>query len=139
MIFIFGAALAYLLLFRILFAPDIVKNIPTIIFDNFPLVDVLILGGAFIFSVEGMCALVARFFKREISFIRATTMYPVPAFILSGYTFPNESMGAAPKLFPDALILILIGAICFVLAIKKPPKTFERQEFFKPSSLSEQS
>ena len=35
-------------------------------------------------------------------------MYPVPAFILSGYTYPVESMGAgmqiAAKLFPMSYI-----------------------------------
>ena len=34
LIFIFGAALAYLLLFKMLFAPNLVKNIPTIIFND---------------------------------------------------------------------------------------------------------
>ena len=52
--------------------------------------------------------LTARFFKSEVNFIRATTMYPVPAFILSGYTYPVESMGAgmqiAAKLFPMSYI-----------------------------------
>ena len=121
-----------------------------------PLVDVLILGGAFVFSVEGMCVLAASFFEREVNFIRATTMYPMPAFILSGYTFPTESMGAgmqpaakffplsymannlreifltgaAPNLFHDVLILILIDAISFALATKKPPEISKRLKIF---------
>ena len=109
---------------------------------NFPLADAMILGGAFIFAVEGLCVLTTRFFRREINFIRAATMYPVPAFILSGYTYPVDAMGAgmqfaskffpmsymannlremfltgeAPKLFSDVQSLILIGATCLIAA-----------------------
>lgn len=85
-------------------------------------------------------------------FIRASTMYPVPAFILSGYTFPAESMGAgmnfaakffpmsymsnnlremfltgaASKLFVDVRSLILIGAACLVLTALIDGKNFPR-------------
>ena len=119
---------------------------------NFPFVDALILGGAFIFAVESLCVLTTRFFVREVNFIRAATMYPVPAFILSGYTFPAESMGAGmnfaakffpmsyvannlremfltgatTKLFVDVRSLILIGAVCLILAALFDGKSFTR-------------
>ena len=132
----------------ILAAIDHVAQIPM----NFPLADALILGGAFVFAVESLCVLMTRFFRREVNFIRATTMYPVPAFIISGYTYPVESMGAgmnfAAKFFPmsyvsnnlremfltgsapnflaDVKSLILIGAACLILTTFFSAKNFTR-------------
>ncbi len=132
----------------ILAAIEHVAEIPI----KFPLVDALILGGAFIFAVESLCVLTTRFFVREVNFIRAATMYPVPAFILSGYTFPAESMGASmnfaakffpmsymsnnlremfltgatTKLFVDVRSLILIGAACLILTALFSGKSFTR-------------
>ena len=83
------------------------------------MIQVMILGGIFSLSVLSFGSLFAAFFKTEIDFIRASILYPVPAFILSGYTFPIESMPSSmqilAKFFPityfsnDMRDLFLIG------------------------------
>lgn len=47
---------------------------------------------AFIFCVISFGALVSTLFFTELRFIRTSLIYVVPAFILSGYTWPIESM-----------------------------------------------
>lgn len=54
-----------------------------------------VLGSVYVFGTLGFCALVSSFFRQEIHYVRFIIMYPVPAFILSGYTWPQESMGSA--------------------------------------------
>ncbi|MBR1420057.1 MAG: ABC transporter permease [Selenomonadaceae bacterium] len=83
------------------------------------MIQVMILGGIFSLSVLSFGSLFAALFKTEIDFIRASILYPVPAFILSGYTFPIESMPSSmqilAKFFPltyfsnDMRDLFLIG------------------------------
>ena len=55
----------------------------------------LILGGSFSFAVISFAEFFASIFSHEVNFVRASLMYPVPAFIFSGYTWPTESMSAA--------------------------------------------
>ena len=103
----------------------------------------LTLGIAYTFSVLGLCCLFSVFFAEEMQFVRFLIMYPVPAFILSGYTWPQESMGEGmaflAKFFPlsylsnnvrdiflmgnafhlinDIVMLVILGAACFVLRL----------------------
>ena len=62
------------------------------------MIQVMILGGIFSLSVLSFGSLFAALFKTEIDFIRASILYPVPAFILSGYTFPIESMPSSMQI-----------------------------------------
>ena len=106
------------------------------------------LAAVFIFSAIAFVMLFASLFQTEIQFVRGIIMYPVPAFILSGYTWPLESMGtglqAVACLFPltyfsnvvrDLFLagsspqymasirgLLLIGAICFAMAMWSFPR-----------------
>lgn len=83
------------------------------------MIQVMILSEFFSLSVLSFGSLFATLFKTEIDFIRASILYPVPAFILSGYTFPIESMPSSmqilSKFFPityfsnDMRDLFLIG------------------------------
>ena len=50
------------------------------------------LGAVFILAVLSFVTFFSSFFKTEVAFIRGIIMYPVPAFILSGYTWPTEAM-----------------------------------------------
>jgi ABC-2 type transport system permease protein len=59
-----------------------------------PLSTLLGLAAIFIFAATGFVMLFSTLFHTEVQFVRAIIMYPVPAFILSGYTWPTESMGA---------------------------------------------
>lgn len=54
--------------------------------------DLFGLGAAFCFAAIGFCMLAASFCRTEMQFIRMIIMYPVPAFIFSGYTWPGFSM-----------------------------------------------
>ena len=106
------------------------------------------LAAMFIFAAIAFVMLFASLFQTEIQFVRGIIMYPVPAFILSGYTWPLESMGtglqAVACLFPltyfsnvvrDLFLagsspqymasirgLLLIGAICFAMAMWSFPR-----------------
>lgn len=60
-----------------------------------PLLTLLILGGSFSFAVISFAEFFASIFSHEVNFVRASLMYPVSAFIFSGYTWPTESMSAA--------------------------------------------
>lgn len=58
-----------------------------------PLGQLLLLGGIFCLAAISFCILAASFFRTEMQFVRGAIMYPVPAFIFSGYTWPTETMG----------------------------------------------
>ena len=57
-----------------------------------PLTQLFLLGGVFSLAAISFCLLAASLFHTEMQFVRAAIMYPVPAFIFSGYTWPMESM-----------------------------------------------
>ena len=59
-----------------------------------PLGTLLGLAAAFIIAAMSFAIFASAIFPREMEFVRAIIMYPVPAFILSGYTWPQESMPA---------------------------------------------
>lgn len=52
----------------------------------------LLLSGTFFFTAVSLGMCLSAIFSREIYFVRAALIYVVPAFILSGYTWPLESM-----------------------------------------------
>jgi ABC-2 type transport system permease protein len=54
--------------------------------------ELFLLGGAFCFAVLLLGLLAATFFSTELKFVKISLLYVVPAFILSGYTWPLESM-----------------------------------------------
>ena len=58
-----------------------------------PLPSLMFLAAVFIFAVVTFVMLFASLFQRGIDFVRAIIVYPVPAFILSGYTWPADAMG----------------------------------------------
>lgn len=60
-----------------------------------PLMQLLALGAVFCLAAISFCLLAASCFQTEMQFVRAAIMYPVPAFIFSGYTWPAEAMGPA--------------------------------------------
>ena len=57
---------------------------------------ILILSGSFVFAAISFCLLAASLFKTLSQFVRGSIMYTVPAFVLSGYTFPHEAMTGTP-------------------------------------------
>ena len=59
-----------------------------------PLGTLLGLAAAFIVAAMSFGIFASAIFPCEMAFVRAIIMYPVPAFILSGYTWPQESMPA---------------------------------------------
>ena len=56
------------------------------------------LAAIFILAVTAFCFFFTSFFPAELPFVRAVILYPVPAFIFSGYTWPTESMGEGMQL-----------------------------------------
>ena len=81
-----GATLAFVIT---IFALEKFLEIP----PRVSLLKLFILGGSYSLAVVAFGEFFASFFKQEVNFVRASLMYPVPAFIFSGYTFPTESMG----------------------------------------------
>ena len=101
------------------------------------------LAAVFVFAAMTFVMLFASLFQTEVQFIRGIIMYPVPAFILSGYTWPMESMGsglqvlahlfpltyfsnvvrdlflsgASPQYASSIRGLLIIGVVCFVAAM----------------------
>ena len=66
-----------------------------------PLSSFLILGGAFSFAIISFGAFLASCFNQEVNFVRASLIYPVPAFIFSGYTFPYESLSSSIQIIAN--------------------------------------
>ncbi|MBP1765116.1 MAG: hypothetical protein H6Q65_2174 [Firmicutes bacterium] len=102
----------------------------------------LVLGAAFTFAVTALGGLAALAFKDEVDFNRLLLIYAVPAFLYSGYTWPQQSMdqfsfwlsftfpmtyvtsnlrslmvsGYAPNLANGIGMLCLMGGVAFCLA-----------------------
>ena len=84
-----------------------------------PLGGLFALAAVFILAVTFFSITVASFFRNEVSYVRAIILYPVIAFIISGYTWPMEgmvtSMQDLAQIFPLAFLsntvreLFLIG------------------------------
>jgi len=100
------------------------------------------LGAAFTFAVTALGGLAALAFKDEVDFNRLLLIYAVPAFLYSGYTWPQQSMdqlsfwlsftfpmtyvtsnlrslmvsGYAPNLANGIGSLLLMGSVAFCLA-----------------------
>lgn len=55
------------------------------------------LSAAFIFAAIGFSAFIASICNNELTFTRISIAYTVPAFVLSGYTWPQEAMDAVGK------------------------------------------
>lgn len=117
-----------------------------------PIDRVFILGAIFSLTALSFGSFLASFFDREIDFIRASILYPVPAFILSGYTFPLESMpdsmqilarffpltyfsndmrdlfliGESPTFSHDVTILAIMGGIfCAITVVRNKSKIID--------------
>lgn len=95
----------------------------------------LLLSAAFIYAAIGISALIAALCNNELYFTRVSIVYTVPAFVLSGYTWPQQSMdtftqllsytfplsyfsstirelmlaGHSPSLYLNSFILLLMG------------------------------
>ena len=63
-----------------------------------PLAVLVLLAATFLLAVIAFCFFFASFFPAELPFVRAVILYPVPAFIFSGYTWPLQSMGQGMQL-----------------------------------------
>lgn len=106
------------------------------------LTSLFFLSAAFIFAAVGFSAFIASICNNELTFTRISIAYTVPAFVLSGYTWPQEAMdtvgktisytfplsyfsntvrelmiaGYSPFLYRNSLILLLIGTILTSMA-----------------------
>lgn len=109
-----------------------------------PLLYVFLLAVSFIVCAVSVSALLASLSNSELTFTRISIAYSVPAFVMSGYTWPQESMGPISKalsyLFPlsyfsntlrelmlagysaylyrHCVILLSIGVVSFYLATR---------------------
>lgn len=63
-----------------------------------PLLPLVLLAATFLLAVIAFCFFFAAFFPAELPFVRAVILYPVPAFIFSGYTWPLQSTGQGMQL-----------------------------------------
>ncbi|MDD4321319.1 MAG: ABC transporter permease [Acidaminococcaceae bacterium] len=106
------------------------------------LLDLFAIGAAFAFIIANIGGIVANLVHSELTFTRISLAYVVPAFILSGYTWPLEGMikpiywlaqlspltylantfreiillGYSINSFHNSLILLIAGIIAFFLA-----------------------
>ncbi|VBB04983.1 Hypothetical protein LUCI_0189 [Lucifera butyrica] len=104
--------------------------------------DLFLLSSTFIFAAVAFGSFLASICNTELTFTRASIIYTVPAFVVSGYSFPQESMdligktasslfplsyfnntlrdlmlaGYSPFLYRNSLILLLMGITLIVLA-----------------------
>jgi len=102
----------------------------------------LALGSIFSFTITAFGSLVAAYCQTEVTFTQFSLAYAVPAFVFSGYTWPQHSMdtislaisylfpityfadtvralmisGHAPALQKNILILLFIGVILFAMS-----------------------
>lgn len=107
------------------------------------LLNLFFLSSAFIFAVVAFSALLASICNTELTFTRISIAYTVPAFVLSGYTWPLEAMdrvgtvvsytfplsyfsntlrelmiaGYSPLLYRNCLILFISGIFFTVMAM----------------------
>ena len=106
------------------------------------IVDLMIIGACFSFSVIGFAWLLAIITKNELIFSRCSIFYTVPAFVFSGYTWPQQAMepisyglsmlfplthlascvrdlmlmGSSPVVYVNSIILLMLGTIFFIIA-----------------------
>ncbi|MBP2656804.1 MAG: hypothetical protein H6Q73_4373 [Firmicutes bacterium] len=102
-----------------------------------------LLGGLFIFAIASMASLFAAFCRDKVTLVQIAVAYAVPAFMFSGYTWPQHAMnlfgkiisytlpltytadnlrdlalgGYAPNLPASLLILLLFGLVMFGLSV----------------------
>ena len=107
------------------------------------IVSLLLLAVTFTFAAVAFSALLASICNSELTFTRLSIAYTVPAFVLSGYTWPLEAMdrvgtvlyytfplsyfsnivrelmlaGYSPLLYRNSLILLLGGAFFIAMAV----------------------
>ncbi len=62
------------------------------------MISLLFLSAAFIFAAIGFSAFIASICNNELTFTRISIAYTVPAFVLSGYTWPQEAMDTVGKI-----------------------------------------
>ena len=107
-----------------------------------PPLPLLVLASSFIFAAVSFGSLLAALSNSELTFTRLSVAYTVPAFVLSGYTWPLEAMdkvgAAASAIFPlsyfsnalrelmlaghssslwhHSMVLLVMGSVFFTLA-----------------------
>ena len=112
----------------------------------------LLIGGSFIFCLIQLAGVLAGVCKDELLFTRISVSYTVPAFILSGFTWPLEPMpswvrflayfspytyvseaarslyiyGYYYRLNTNAALLFAVGLVCFPLAARLYSKRMRR-------------
>lgn len=108
-----------------------------------PLSSLFLLSSAFTSAAVGLSAFLASICKSELTFTRISIIYTVPAFVFSGYTWPQAAMdtfsqvisyafpltyvsntvrelmlaGYSPVLYQNSFILFLFGIILTIIAI----------------------
>ena len=106
------------------------------------IIELIIIGASFSFSVIGLALLLAIITKDELVFSRCSIFYTVPAFVFSGYTWPQQAMepisyglsmlfplthlascvrnlmlmGSSPFIYSNSIILISLGIVFFAIA-----------------------
>lgn len=101
----------------------------------------LLIYGAFAFALTNLAGLLGLYFKTKIALTQCLVFYALPAFLLSGYIWPQLGMipfwkflsylfpiqyimndfrnialiGSSPTLFMHTGILLLIGLSCFII------------------------
>lgn len=122
------------------------------------LTSLLLLSSTFIFAAVSLGAFLSSICDSELTFTRVSITYTVPAFVLSGYTWPLESMdmvgtvvsytfplsyfsntlrelmlaGYSPVLYQNSMMLILIGTVLFGATIMS---YFHRKNQFHTKEL----
>jgi ABC-2 type transport system permease protein len=107
------------------------------------MISLFFLSTTFIFAAIGFSAFIASLCNNELTFTRISIAYTVPAFVLSGYTWPQEAMdtigktisytfplsffsntfrelmiaGYSPYLYRNSLILLLFGLVFTLFAM----------------------
>ncbi|WP_418626864.1 ABC transporter permease [Anaerosinus sp.] len=120
-------------------------NLPNL----FSFIELSALGVAFTCAAIAFTLLLSSFIKSELIFTRCSIIYTVPAFILSGYIWPYQSMslvskllsylfpitylsstcreiiltGTSPNTWSDVLVLNLICLICTCIGLFRYKKT----------------
>ncbi|MBQ6296551.1 MAG: ABC transporter permease [Selenomonadaceae bacterium] len=103
--------------------------------------NMILICAAFLFAVEGLAGLAGIYFKTKLALVQAMVFYTLPAFLLSGYIWPEVGMteiirwvsmlqpvhyvltdfrilsltGVAPQINQHAAVLFAIGSVSFVL------------------------
>lgn len=125
--------------------------------------ELMLLAAFYVFAILSFCMLVAALFRNEMQFVRAAILYPVPAFVFSGYTWPHESMGpvmgtlaqifpkswlsnavrelfttgASPQLGQNLVWLLGIGIVCLLAFAFFFPREMKRHGMPDPQEGTE--